>query len=326
MSFADPDGPAGPGVGIVFGVQTVSLTWQHAGELAGALAIGSALLRTVPTRLARVVAPFAFEAAILAMLYALWQLAGAVVGHRLLQRHRPCEVDHALRARRVPAVRTQRAAADPAAPAAHAGAPTSTTTPCTSRPCCVFLLWLFVRHREHYRPVRATMAWATLFCLLVQLIPVAPPRMLPGFVDTAVKYGQSVYAHGFVVDQLSAMPSVHVAWAVVVGWYAVQVSTSRWRWLAVGAHGGHRVLRRRDGQPLVARRYRRDRSSSSSPRGGGSGLARDALAGRGPARPAGAPTPLPDPNRSPPRCDRPSRDLRRRRNRPARSIRGSPRR
>ena len=47
-------------------------------------------------------------------------------------------------------------------------------------------------------------------------------------------YGQSVYSNGFAVDQLSAMPSVHVAWAVVVGWYAVQVSTSRWRWIAVG--------------------------------------------------------------------------------------------
>jgi hypothetical protein len=77
------------------------------------------------------------------------------------------------------------------------------------------------------------MAWATLICLVVQLIPVAPPRMLPGFVDTAVKYGQSVYSNGLAVDQLSAMPSVHVAWAVVVGWYGVKVSTSRWRWLFV---------------------------------------------------------------------------------------------
>jgi hypothetical protein len=58
--------------------------------------------------------------------------------------------------------------------------------------------------------------------------------MLPGFVDTALLYNQSVYGNGLAVDQLSAMPSVHVAWAVVVGWYAVKVSTSRFRWLAVG--------------------------------------------------------------------------------------------
>ena len=47
--------------------------------------------------------------------------------------------------------------------------------------------------------------------LLVQLIPVAPPRMLPGtgLVDTAVIYHQSVYSNvaGFNADQLSAMPS-----------------------------------------------------------------------------------------------------------------------
>jgi hypothetical protein len=61
---------------------------------------------------------------------------------------------------------------------------------------------------------------------------VAPPRMLPGFVDTAMLYNQSVYSHGFAVDQLSAMPSVHVCWAVVVGYYTVKISPSRWRWIA----------------------------------------------------------------------------------------------
>jgi hypothetical protein len=98
----------------------------------------------------------------------------------------------------------------------------------------VFLIWLFVRHRDKYRPVRATMAWTTLFCLFIQLVPVAPPRMFAGFVDTAARYDQSVYNHGLAADQLSAMPSVHVAWAVVVGWYAVRISTSRWRWIAAG--------------------------------------------------------------------------------------------
>jgi hypothetical protein len=105
----------------------------------------------------------------------------------------------------------------------------------------VFLIWLFVRHRDQYRPVRATMAWATLVCLLIQLIPVAPPRMLPGFVDTAALYGQSVYQNGFAADQLSAMPSVHVAWAVIVGYYAAKISTSRWRWIAV-AHAAMTVF------------------------------------------------------------------------------------
>jgi hypothetical protein len=94
-----------------------------------------------------------------------------------------------------------------------------------------FLIWLFVRHRDQYRPVRQVMAWTTLGCLLVQLVPVAPPRMLHGYVDTGLLTGQSVYSNGLPIDQLSAMPSVHVAWAVIVGYYTWRVSASRWRWL-----------------------------------------------------------------------------------------------
>lgn len=95
----------------------------------------------------------------------------------------------------------------------------------------VFLIWLFIRHRDRYRPVRMVMAWTTLCCLLVQLLPVAPPRMLPGIVDTGLLYGQSVYSNGLPIDQLSAMPSVHVAWAVLVGYYTWRISTSQWRYI-----------------------------------------------------------------------------------------------
>ena len=98
----------------------------------------------------------------------------------------------------------------------------------------VFLIWLFWRHREAYRPVRQVMAWTTLACLAVQtLLPTAPPRMLPGIVDTGLRYNQSVYANGFAADQLSAMPSVHVAWCVLIGWYGWKIGGSRWRYLAV---------------------------------------------------------------------------------------------
>jgi membrane-associated phospholipid phosphatase len=94
----------------------------------------------------------------------------------------------------------------------------------------VFLLWLFIRHRDKYSPIRTTLAITTLACLVIQLIPVAPPRMLGGYVDTAAAYGQSVY-QGNLAGQLFAMPSVHVTWAVVVGWYAYRVGTSWWRLL-----------------------------------------------------------------------------------------------
>ena len=58
------------------------------------------------------------------------------------------------------------------------------------------LIWLFVRHRDRYSPPRTTLVALTGACLLIQLVPVAPPRMLPGtgLVDTAVLYHQSVYA------------------------------------------------------------------------------------------------------------------------------------
>ena len=99
----------------------------------------------------------------------------------------------------------------------------------------VFLPWLFLRHRASYGRIRTTLATTTLVCLLIELIPVAPPRLLPGFVDTAAKYGQSVYDQNVVpaADQLSAMPSVHVAWAVLIAWAVITISTGRWRWLVL---------------------------------------------------------------------------------------------
>jgi hypothetical protein len=98
------------------------------------------------------------------------------------------------------------------------------------------LVWLFARHRDGYPAVRNAVAASTAICLLISLVTVAPPRMLTslGFVDLAARYGQSVYvALGSTAgaDQLSAMPSVHVAWAVLVAWAVITRSTSRWRWL-----------------------------------------------------------------------------------------------
>jgi PAP2 superfamily len=102
----------------------------------------------------------------------------------------------------------------------------------------VCLVWLYVRHRDQYPRIRTSVALFTGASLLIQFIPVAPPRLLPGsgMVDTAVKYGQSVYSwHGGLdADELSAMPSVHVGWALIVAFAVITVSRSRWRWLAAG--------------------------------------------------------------------------------------------
>jgi hypothetical protein len=99
----------------------------------------------------------------------------------------------------------------------------------------IFLVWLFVRHRDRYPWARNTLVLLTGSCLLVQMIPVAPPRMLTdmGFVDTATLYGQSIYGPfgSGIADQLSALPSVHVGWAILIAYVVIKVSTSRWRFL-----------------------------------------------------------------------------------------------
>ena len=48
-------------------------------------------------------------------------------------------------------------------------------------------------------------------------------------------YHQSVYSNatGFDPDQLSAMPSVHVGWAILVAIAVITTVRSRWRWLGV---------------------------------------------------------------------------------------------
>jgi PAP2 superfamily len=99
------------------------------------------------------------------------------------------------------------------------------------------MIWLFIRHRDSYGRWRTALVAVTGLCLVVQLVPVAPPRMLPatGLVDTGVLYHQSVYANvaGFDPDQLSAMPSVHVGWAILVAVVIITATASRWRWLVL---------------------------------------------------------------------------------------------
>ena len=98
-----------------------------------------------------------------------------------------------------------------------------------------FLVWLFLRHREKYPTWRNALALTTGASLLIQLIPVAPPRLTEatGMIDTGVEYGQSLYGTlGYTIaGQLQAMPSIHVAWAAIVGWGVWEASSSRWRWV-----------------------------------------------------------------------------------------------
>jgi PAP2 superfamily len=102
-----------------------------------------------------------------------------------------------------------------------------------------FLVWMWWRHRDRYALARNTVALTTLVCVTLQMVPVAPPRLMPGgqFVDTGLEFGMSVYGpqgQG-IAAQLAAMPSLHVAWAGIIAGFGVSVSRSPWRWL-LAAH------------------------------------------------------------------------------------------
>ncbi|HEV7192017.1 MAG TPA: phosphatase PAP2 family protein [Jatrophihabitantaceae bacterium] len=213
-------------------MHNIALTWQQSAALAGALFVIAFVLRQVATRWTTAAFPFVAEIGMLSLLYALWQLAGtlsllgtngAFARARWLVRvehdlHLPSEarVQHLVlhHPLLVQACNLYYASM-------HFGV------------LFVFLLWLFLRHRDDYRSVRLTLVLLTATCLVIQLVPVAPPRLLPAFVDTAAQYNQSVYSLGLGTDQLSAMPSVHVGWAVLVAWAVIRLGRSRWRWLVV---------------------------------------------------------------------------------------------
>jgi hypothetical protein len=104
----------------------------------------------------------------------------------------------------------------------------------------VFLVWLWLRHRDRYPRWRNIVAIFTGIALLIEMIPVAPPRLIggTGLVDTAQAYGQSVYTAigSGVADQYAALPSIHAGWALIIAVACATCSRSRWRWIGV-LHG-----------------------------------------------------------------------------------------
>jgi PAP2 superfamily protein len=98
------------------------------------------------------------------------------------------------------------------------------------------LLWW--RGAEIYRPLRNSLVLVNVFAFIVfWRYPVAPPRMLPGFTDVVAATGAIGSWHSGALasqaNELAAMPSLHMAWAV---WCSIAV----WRltgrvWLRVVA-------------------------------------------------------------------------------------------
>lgn len=99
----------------------------------------------------------------------------------------------------------------------------------------IVLVWLMIRRPLQYSKARWALASLTGLALIGHtLFPLAPPRMMPGWVDTGVLLGQSVYGPSTdsgVANQFAAMPSLHVGWAFMVAVFLIRYTTSRWRWL-----------------------------------------------------------------------------------------------
>jgi hypothetical protein len=93
--------------------------------------------------------------------------------------------------------------------------------------------WLFAWHPDRYRTYRWWMFGTTVSALIgFWFYPLAPPRMLPGYVDTVLVfhtwglYDSSPIAT--VSNQYAAMPSLHTAWSLWCAVAIVRVARPRW--------------------------------------------------------------------------------------------------
>ena len=92
------------------------------------------------------------------------------------------------------------------------------------------LVWLYRRGAADYLPARPALAMATILGLVLYLmVPMAPPRLLDGYVDvlqlhaSAGWWGGDASAPrglGGLTNQLAAFPSLHAGWAL---WVALVV-------------------------------------------------------------------------------------------------------
>ena len=102
----------------------------------------------------------------------------------------------------------------------------------------IWVCWMFVRHQEHYGRVRRVLFGTTFAALAIHvLFPLAPPRWFPdmGFVDTLQTYGPKIYDSETITNtanQIAAMPSLHVGWALIGAWGLIKASRSSWRWIS----------------------------------------------------------------------------------------------
>jgi membrane-associated phospholipid phosphatase len=120
----------------------------------------------------------------------------------------------------------------------------------------IALLWIYFRRNDAFYPVRNWVLATNVVALVgYVLMPTAPPRLFPeeGFVDTLAVFSGLNHESGFVQlasNPYAAMPSVHAADALVIGFAMATLVKSRWAaalwtlwptwvWFSVMASGNH---------------------------------------------------------------------------------------
>jgi membrane-associated phospholipid phosphatase len=120
----------------------------------------------------------------------------------------------------------------------------------------IALLWIYLRRNEAFVPIRNWILCTNLLALIgYVLLPTAPPRMFPeeGFTDTlavaaSVNHGSALVQ--IASNPFAAMPSVHAADALIIGFALATLVKSRWLsilwtlwpswvWFSVMATGNH---------------------------------------------------------------------------------------
>jgi len=101
----------------------------------------------------------------------------------------------------------------------------------------VILVWMWRRHSSAYTWSRTILAVATIIGLVgFTTVPTAPPRLLPGFIDTMAKFSHDGWwsnaasaprGLGADTNQYAALPSLHVGWALWCGWQMIRYGQHR---------------------------------------------------------------------------------------------------
>lgn len=210
------------------------LAWEIAAVVSLFLGCGWLIVRRIETRWAEITKPFVRELSLMFCLYAIWQLAGEIsVINQEGAFRRARQLWDLERLLLLPNEVAMQEWLLPYGLLVQAANIYYATVHVPAVIIC--LTWLFLRDRHYYSVTRNNLAMLTGASLLIQLVPVAPPRFLEelGIVDTAVFYNQSVFSSlGYEsAGQLQAMPSIHVGWALLVAVATWRIGTGRWRWI-----------------------------------------------------------------------------------------------